>query len=78
MKKSLLFGLICCVVIGGFVWMKNRGPMVSVVMPVYNRENYVKEALDSILNQSFQDFEVVVVDDKLGITMTEIVKASGK
>ena len=37
--------------------------MVSVVMPVYNRENYIKEALDSILNQSFQDFEVIVVDD---------------
>ena len=62
-KKALFFCLIFGMAIGGFVWMKNRGPMVSVVMPVYNREAYVKEALDSILNQSFQDFEVVVVDD---------------
>ncbi len=64
MKKTgiLWLGLILCVVGGYFLWLK-REPMVSVVMPVYNRENYVKEALDSVLNQSFQDFEIVVVDD---------------
>ena len=38
-------------------------PVVSVVMTVYNTERYVAEAVDSILNQSFRDFEFVIVDD---------------
>src|SRR3990170_1014903 len=38
-------------------------PTVSVVVPVYDTENYVKECLDSILRQSFSDMEVIVVDD---------------
>lgn len=37
--------------------------MISVIIPVYNVENYLKECLDSILGQSFQDIEVIVVDD---------------
>ena len=36
---------------------------VSVVIPVYNRERYVKEAVDSALGQTYPDIEVVVVDD---------------
>ncbi|HUT64559.1 MAG TPA: glycosyltransferase [Spirochaetota bacterium] len=38
-------------------------PRVSVVLPVYNCERYLREALESVLNQSFRDFETVVVDD---------------
>lgn len=38
-------------------------PRVSVVMSVYNEEQYVGEAIDSILGQTFQDFEFVIVDD---------------
>lgn len=38
-------------------------PRVSVVMSVYNEEQYVGEAIDSILGQAFQDFEFVIVDD---------------
>ena len=37
---------------------------VSVLMPVYNKAPFVKEAIDSVLNGSFQDFEIVCVDDK--------------
>ncbi len=37
---------------------------VSVLMPVYNKAPFVKEAIDSVLNASFQDFEIVCVDDK--------------
>lgn len=38
-------------------------PFFSIVMPAYNVENYIGAALDSILTQSFDDVEVVVVDD---------------
>ncbi len=36
---------------------------ISVVMPTYNAERYVKEAVESVLNQSFGDFEYIIVDD---------------
>lgn len=38
-------------------------PKISVVMPVYNTEKYVWEAIESILNQSFEDFEFIIIDD---------------
>ncbi len=38
-------------------------PQVSVVIPVYNSERYLSECLDSILNQTLQDIEVICVDD---------------
>lgn len=38
-------------------------PEISVCMPVYNREDYINECIDSILHQSFQNFEIIIVDD---------------
>lgn len=38
-------------------------PLISVVLPVYNGEKYLVEAMDSILEQSFKDFELIVIDD---------------
>jgi glycosyltransferase involved in cell wall biosynthesis len=38
-------------------------PMVSVIMPVHNDEKYVGEAIDSILNQTFNELELIIVDD---------------
>jgi glycosyltransferase involved in cell wall biosynthesis len=37
--------------------------MISVVMSVYNGERYLREAIDSVLGQTFRDFEFVIVDD---------------
>lgn len=38
-------------------------PLVSVVMPVYNGEKYVAESIESILGQTFSDFDFIIVDD---------------
>ena len=37
--------------------------MISLIVPVYNVEKYLKNCLDSILNQSYSDFELILVDD---------------
>ncbi len=38
-------------------------PRVSVVIPTYNQEQYISAALESVLNQTYQDFEIVIVND---------------
>ena len=38
-------------------------PAISVIVPVYNVEAYVEKCLRSVLGQTFQDFEIVAVDD---------------
>lgn len=37
--------------------------MISVIMPVYNVENYIEKCLDSVCNQSFKDLEIICVND---------------
>lgn len=41
----------------------DEAPQISVIVPSFNYDRFLKETLDSILNQTFQDFEVIVVDD---------------
>ncbi len=48
-------------------------PLVSVIMTVYNCEKYIEESLDSIFNQTFKDFEVVVYTDACTDKTQEIV-----
>ena len=41
----------------------STSPLVSIIIPVYNSERFLKECFDSILSQYFKDFEVIIVDD---------------
>ena len=41
----------------------NKYPKISVILPVYNVERYLRECLDSLRNQTFQEFEILCVDD---------------
>lgn len=40
-----------------------KKPKVSIIMPVYNRGRYLRQAIESVLSQTFQDFELILVDD---------------
>lgn len=41
----------------------NNKPLVSVLMTVYNRAKYISDAIESILNSTFKNFELIIVDD---------------
>ena len=43
--------------------MINNNPKISVIVPVYNAERYLHRCIDSILAQTFTDFEVLLIDD---------------
>ena len=43
--------------------IKKKFPYISICIPAYNMENYIEKVILSILNQSFQDFEIIIVDD---------------
>ena len=47
----------------GMVIIVERTPKVSIVIPVYNTEKYLCQCLDSVINQTLTDFEIICVDD---------------
>ncbi len=53
-------------------------PTVSVVLPVYNGENYLRFAVESVLEQTFRDFELIVVDDGSKDSTPEIARGYGE
>lgn len=52
-----------------------QNPRVSVIMSVYNGEKYIREAIDSIMNQTFKDFEFLIIDDGSTDSSPEIVRS---
>lgn len=51
-----------------------KAPKITVLMPVYNCELYIKEAIDSILNQTFTDFEFLIIDDASTDETVSVIK----
>ena len=49
-------------------------PLVTVLMPVFNGEKYLGDAIDSILNQTFRDFEFLIIDDGSIDSSVEIIR----
>jgi len=52
--------------------MKN--PLVSIIIPTYNREKLILKAIDSVLKQSFQDFEILIIDDASTDATNKVIK----
>lgn len=52
-----------------------KDPRVSVIMPVYNRERYLPDTINSILGQTFTDFEFLIVDDGSTDNSAEVIKS---
>lgn len=52
-----------------------RHPLVSVLMPVYNAEKYLREAIDSILNQTYRNFEFIIINDGSTDNSADIVRS---
>jgi GT2 family glycosyltransferase len=48
-------------------------PIISVILPVYNGERTIKETMDSVLNQTFLDFELIVINDGSQDSTLEVV-----
>jgi glycosyltransferase involved in cell wall biosynthesis len=55
-----------------------KNPLISVIIPTYNRDWIVQEAIDSVLDQDFNDYELIVVDDGSGDNTREILGVYGK
>lgn len=49
-------------------------PKVSIVLPTYNGERFIKESIESVLNQTFEDWELIIVDDCSTDSTLEIVE----
>jgi len=54
---------------------KNSDPKVSVVMTAYNEQKFIKEAIDSILGQTFQNFELIIINDGSNDQTDEIIRS---
>lgn len=52
-----------------------RSPLVSIIMPVHNTERYLEQCLDSVLNQSLKDIEVICIDDSSSDSSRSILDA---
>ena len=48
---------------------------ISVIMPVFNEEKYLHAAIDSILSQTFDNFEFIIIDDASTDNSLQIIKS---
>ena len=55
-------------------WIKMKTPLISVIIPSYNSENYLAETIHSVQNQSYENWECIIIDDGSTDQTNELVK----
>ena len=45
--------------------MNNKNELISIIIPVYNVEPYIEECINSIINQTYKELEIILVDDRV-------------
>lgn len=55
--------------------LKNKSPLVSVILPVYNSENYIRQSIESILHQTYENLEFLIYNDGSTDKSLEIIKS---
>ena len=53
----------------------NLIPKISIILPNYNSEKYLKETIESVLNQTYRDFEFIIVDDASTDKSMDIIRS---
>lgn len=56
------------------MYKKNNTPLVSVIVPNYNHARFLDERMESILGQTFQNFEVIILDDLSTDNSREVIE----
>ena len=51
-----------------------KSSLVSIIVPFYNAENYIKKTIDSVLCQTFQNFEILLINDGSTDNSSSIIK----
>ena len=51
-----------------------KNPMISVIVPVYNTEKYLKRCLESLVNQTYKELEIILVNDASTDDSGEIIE----
>ena len=54
--------------------IKNNKPKVSLGIPIYNESEFLEETLDSLLNQTYKDIEIIAIDNNSTDKSFEILK----
>lgn len=55
--------------------MKNIEPLVSIIMPAHNAEKYIRQSIQSVINQSYQNWELIITDDASTDRTIEVIES---